>query len=208
MLFTHRYCRMLEENSFRGRTSDFVMMFVFGATLMILFAFFVNLLFLGKWNKEAFMIDPFTCFTLAGQAFTIMLVYVWARRNPYVRMSFFGLLTFQAPYLPWVLLGFSLLLGNSISVDLLGMAAGHVYYFLEDVFPNQPNGAKLVHYCALKWPKLCSRSSQLRVGCKIILKSYPNLGPWHFVTTNWHGHIKGPAKEWSLGCMKSPPDSL
>ena len=48
MLFTHRYCRMLEENSFRGRTSDFVMMFIFGAFLMIVFAFFVNLLFLGK----------------------------------------------------------------------------------------------------------------------------------------------------------------
>ena len=35
-------------------------------------------------------------------------------------MNFFGLLTFNAPYLPWVLLGFSLLLGNSVSVDLLG----------------------------------------------------------------------------------------
>lgn len=41
-----------------------------------IFAFFVNLLFL-------------------GQAFTIMLVYVWARRNPYVRINFFGLLNFQ-----------------------------------------------------------------------------------------------------------------
>lgn len=142
MLFTHRYCRMLEENSFRGRTSDFVMMFVFGAFLMIVFAFFVNLLFLGKKNKVPLVDAMFTCIAHTGQAFTIMLVYVWARRNPYVRMSFFGLLTFQAPYLPWVLLGFSLLLGNSISVDLLGMAAGHVYYFLEDVFPNQPNGAK------------------------------------------------------------------
>jgi hypothetical protein len=35
-------------------------------------------------------------------------------------MNFFGLLNFQAPYLPWVLLGFSLLLGNSIMVDLMG----------------------------------------------------------------------------------------
>lgn len=49
-----------------------------------------------------------------------MLVYVWSRRNPYVRMNFFGLLNFQAPFLPWLLLGFSLLLGNSIVVDLLG----------------------------------------------------------------------------------------
>ncbi len=76
MVFTYRYCRMLEENSFRGRTADFVMMFLFGSALMILCAFCVNLLFL-------------------GQAFTIMLVYVWARRNPFIRMNFFGLLTFQ-----------------------------------------------------------------------------------------------------------------
>ena len=62
----------------------------------------------------------FNLFT--GQAFTIMLVYVWARRNPHVRMNFFGLLSFNAPYLPWVLLGFSVLLGNSVSVDILGMA--------------------------------------------------------------------------------------
>lgn len=126
MIFTYRYCKMLEENSFRGRTSDFVMMFLFGSICMVTFAFcFINLLFL-------------------GQAFTIMLVYVWARRNPFIRMNFFGLLTFQAPFLPWVLLGFSLLLGNSVSVDLLGMFVGHIYYFLEDVFPNQPNGFKIL----------------------------------------------------------------
>ncbi|XP_020833315.1 derlin-3 isoform X1 [Phascolarctos cinereus] len=79
-----------------------------------------------------------------GQAFTIMLVYVWSRRNPDLRMNFFGLLNFQAPFLPWVLMGFSLLLGNSVLVDLLGIAVGHIYYFLEDVFPNQPGGKKLL----------------------------------------------------------------
>ena len=106
---------------------------------------------------------------ILGQAFTIMLVYVWARRNPMVRMNFFGLLTFQAPYLPWVLLGFSLLLGNSVSVDLLGMAVGHIYYFLEDVFPNQPGGRRL-----LQTPLI------LRV-CKIsplIFNAYYTRGPF------------------------------
>ncbi|KAJ7423367.1 hypothetical protein BTVI_09965 [Pitangus sulphuratus] len=88
MIFLYRYCRMLEEGSFRGRTADFVFMFLFGGFLMT--------------------------------AFTIMLVYVWSRRNPYIRMNFFGLLNFQAPFLPWVLMGFSLLLGNSIIIDLLG----------------------------------------------------------------------------------------
>lgn len=121
IIFTYRYCRMLEEGSFRGRTADFVYMFLFGAVVMTFIAMFVNLLFL-------------------GQAFTIMLVYIWSRRNPYIRMNFFGLLNFQAPYLPWVLLGFSLLLGNSVMVDLMGIAVGHMYYFLEDVFPLQSGG--------------------------------------------------------------------
>ncbi|XP_064322703.1 derlin-2-like isoform X3 [Phalacrocorax carbo] len=121
----YRYCRMLEEGSFRGRTADFVFMFLFGGFLMTLFGLFASLFFL-------------------GQAFTIMLVYVWSRRNPYIRMNFFGLLNFQAPFLPWVLMGFSLLLGNSIIIDLLGIAVGHIYYFLEDVFPNQPGGKKLL----------------------------------------------------------------
>ena len=48
MIFTYRYCRMLEENSFRGRSADFLMMFIFGSLCMIVCAFFVNLLFLGK----------------------------------------------------------------------------------------------------------------------------------------------------------------
>ncbi|XP_028679803.2 LOW QUALITY PROTEIN: derlin-2 [Erpetoichthys calabaricus] len=125
MIFLYRYCRMLEEGSFRGRTADFVFMFLFGGILMTLFGLFASLFFL-------------------GQAFTIMLVYIWSRRNPYVRMNFFGLLNFQAPFLPWVLMGFSLLLGNSIVIDLLGIGVGHVYYFLEDVFPNQPGGRKLL----------------------------------------------------------------
>ena len=30
-----------------------------------------------------------------GHALTIMLVYVWARRNPYIRLGFFGLVNFQ-----------------------------------------------------------------------------------------------------------------
>lgn len=58
-----------------------------------------------------------------GQALMAMLVYVWSRRSPHVRVNFFGLLNFQAPFLPWALMGFSLLLGNSVITDLLGEPA-------------------------------------------------------------------------------------
>jgi Derlin-2/3 len=119
-------------------------MFLFGGIVMVLMALFVNIVFLGS-------------------ALTIMLVYVWSRRNPYVRfvykkneeefslelfylfrMNFFGLLNFQAPYLPWVLFAFSLLLGNSVVVDLMGIIVGHIYYFLEDIFPRQQGGFRLL----------------------------------------------------------------
>jgi hypothetical protein len=65
-----------------------------------------------------------------------MLVYVWSRRNPFIGMNFFGIFSFSAPYLvslssfpllpllrpfqPWVLLFFSLLLGQNAMVDIFG----------------------------------------------------------------------------------------
>jgi len=60
-----------------------------------------------------------------------------------VRMSFLGLFTFTAPYLPWVILGFGVLLGQSPIYDLLGVVVGHLYYFLEDVYP-EVSGRKLL----------------------------------------------------------------
>eukprot|EP00164_Ancoracysta_twista_P001070 GFYU01001397.1.p1 GENE.GFYU01001397.1~~GFYU01001397.1.p1 ORF type:complete len:261 (-),score=36.40 GFYU01001397.1:221-1003(-) len=116
MFFLGRYCRLLEEGSFRGRTSDFVYMLTLGSLMMIAVAPFVSLHFLGL-------------------SMTFMMAYIWGRRNANVRMSFIGLFHFAAPYLAWVLLIFSLLLGNSPVVDLIGMTVGHIYYYLEDVYP-------------------------------------------------------------------------
>ncbi|TYZ58255.1 hypothetical protein PybrP1_007932 [[Pythium] brassicae (nom. inval.)] len=108
---------LLEEGSFRGRTADFVYMILLGATAMILVAPFVSIHFLGS-------------------PLTFMMVYLWGRRNEHVRMSFLGLFPFTAPYLPWVMLSFSILLGNSATTDLIGIVVGHIYYFFEDVYPT------------------------------------------------------------------------
>jgi hypothetical protein len=86
---------------------------------------------------------------------TFMMVYVWSRRNPAVRMNLLGVFTFSAPYLPWVLLGFTVLLNNVFpGGDLLGMAVAHVYYFLEDVYPNLEgsNGRRILQTPGfIKW---------------------------------------------------------
>eukprot|EP00275_Glaucocystis_incrassata_P002178 EC124944.1.p1 GENE.EC124944.1~~EC124944.1.p1 ORF type:complete len:155 (+),score=19.92 EC124944.1:49-513(+) len=81
MFFLVRYSKSLEEGLFRGRTADFAFMLIFGGLMLTLFAPFINIHFLGS-------------------SLTFMMVYVWGRRNEYVRMSFLGPFTFTAPYLP------------------------------------------------------------------------------------------------------------
>ncbi|VDQ07240.1 unnamed protein product [Trichobilharzia regenti] len=82
IIFAYRYCRMLEETWYSTKTADFIMMFLFCGTLTII-ALFVNMLFL-------------------SHVLTMMLVYVWSRRNPHVRLNIFGVIEVNAPYLPWV----------------------------------------------------------------------------------------------------------
>jgi Derlin-2/3 len=112
-----QYSRLLEEGDFRGRRAHYVWMLLFGIfNISLLASFGTNLHFL-------------------GHALTFMMTYVWGRRNPDVKMVFLGILQFNAPYLPWVMLTFSALLGHSITMDLIGICVGHIYYYLEWVFP-------------------------------------------------------------------------
>lgn len=117
MYFLVRYCRLLEEGDYRGRTAHFVMFILFGVSIMTV------------------LVGPFVSVHFLGSSLTFMMVYVWGRRNEDVRMSFMGLFPFNAPYLPWVMLGFSVVLGNPAVIDIIGIIVGHSYYFLEYVFP-------------------------------------------------------------------------
>lgn len=81
-------------------------------------------------------VAPFVSVHFLGSSLSFMMVYVWGRRNEDMRMSFLGVFTFNAPYLPWVMLAFSMLLGHSITIDAIGILVGHTYYFLEYVYPT------------------------------------------------------------------------
>ncbi|CAN0912655.1 DER2.2 [Linum grandiflorum] len=128
MFFLARYCKLLEENSFRGRTADFFYMLLFGASVL------TGIVLVG--GMIPYISESFAKIVFLSNSLTFMMVYVWSKQNPFIHMSFLGLFTFTAAYLPWVLLGFSVLVGASAWVDMLGMMAGHAYYFLEDVYPR------------------------------------------------------------------------
>jgi hypothetical protein len=57
---------------------------------------------------------------------------------------------------------FSVLLGNSVLVDILGIAIGHLYFFLEDVFPNQPGGRRLLATPRLLYATILHFSKNIR----------------------------------------------
>ncbi|PSR83310.1 putative endoplasmic reticulum protein [Coniella lustricola] len=121
--FLQRYSRLLEESSGRS-PAHFSWLLLYAATSLICLAPLVGMEFLGHPLSSTF-------------------VYIWARRNPDTRLSFLGLLVFTAPYLPWVLMGFSLVLHGVIPRDeLVGVIIGHIWYFFNDVYPPLHGGSR------------------------------------------------------------------
>ncbi|EGG21307.1 derlin-2 [Cavenderia fasciculata] len=131
-----RNSKLLEEGSFRGRSADYIYMFLFGIISLLVclhtsqsypYISMSGFLYYTKiFNKTMFL----------GPALELMVVYVWSRRNPNIVIHFFGLFTFSAPFYPWVILGISYLLKQSIENDIMGIIVGHIYYYLEDVYPT------------------------------------------------------------------------
>jgi len=132
MYFLVRHSRLLEESSFRGRTGDFFFMYLFGALSLLGIHYGLHFF---SWFPKVMFLAPSLAF---------MVVYVWGRRNPHITLSFLGLFNFTAPYLPWVILGFGVLLGQNPVFDLLGIVVGHIYYYLEDVYPQLTAGRRIL----------------------------------------------------------------
>jgi Derlin-2/3 len=116
MFFMVRYCRLLEEGEFHGRTTHFVYFILFSILGISSIATCIGANFLGN-------------------SLTFSMTYVWGRRNEDVRMGFFGILQFTAPYLCWAMLAMSFIMGQRMDMDLVGIFIGHLYYFLEYVYP-------------------------------------------------------------------------
>lgn len=115
IFFIQRYARMLEESA--ASVAHFSWLLAYTA---------VTLLAIAPIFSQAFL----------GTTLSSTLVYIWSRRNPDTRLSFLGLMTFKAPWLPWVLVAFNVVLhGNWPKDELCGIAVGHGefkgYYNLE-----------------------------------------------------------------------------
>lgn len=106
IFFLQRYSRLLEESSGRN-PAHFSWLLVFASSALLVLAPVLGMAFLGS-------------------ALSSTLIYIWSRKNPDTMLSFLGLLVFKAPYLPWVLLAFSLVMHGTVPKDeMCGIVVGH-----------------------------------------------------------------------------------
>ncbi|XP_059638268.1 derlin-1-like [Cornus florida] len=118
LLMIARYGVQLENGPFQQRTADFLWMMIFGAlTLLVLSAI------------------PLFWSPFLGVSLVFMLLYVWSREFPNANINIYGLVTLKAFYLPWAMLALDVIFGSPLLPDLLGIVAGHLYYFLTVLHP-------------------------------------------------------------------------
>lgn len=75
-------------------------------------------------------------FPMLGPSLVFAILYYWSRREPYAALSFFSF-SIKGYQFPFALIFFQLLIGGNIWLDLLGLASGHIYYFLKEVVPQE-----------------------------------------------------------------------
>ncbi|XP_031495394.1 derlin-1 [Nymphaea colorata] len=118
LLMIARYGVQLEQGPFARRTADFLWMMIFGASCLL-----------------AFSIVPQMRSYFLGVSLVFMLLYVWSREYPNAQINIYGLVTLKAFYLPWTMLALDVIFGSPLLPDLLGIVAGHLYYFLTVLHP-------------------------------------------------------------------------
>ena len=64
------------------------------------------------------------------------IMYIWSKRHPASQVNIWGSISMKAIYLPFAYLAIPVFFGGFYSDQLHGIAIGHVYYFLADVYPQ------------------------------------------------------------------------
>uniref|UniRef100_A0A6B2LID1 Derlin n=1 Tax=Arcella intermedia TaxID=1963864 RepID=A0A6B2LID1_9EUKA len=115
IFFLGYYGSFVERDIFKNERADYFWMIVLGCIMLYIPGFLIPL------------------YTLEN-SLLMMIIYYWSRIYPDLPMCFF---TFQSKYLPWVLIGFNIIIGN-IPIDYIcGVCVGHIYFFLAVFYPTQ-----------------------------------------------------------------------
>ncbi|XP_068471139.1 derlin-1 isoform X2 [Phaseolus vulgaris] len=150
-----RYGVQLEKGPFERRTADFLWMMIFGSFALLVL------------SAIPFLWSPFLAVPLV-----FMLLYIWSREFPNAQINIYGLVALKAFYLPWAMLALDVIFGSPLIPDLLGIIAGHLYYFLTVLHPLA--GGKNILKTPMWVRKLVGR---WRIGMQPINRAQPANNP-------------------------------
>ncbi|XP_022913689.1 derlin-1 [Onthophagus taurus] len=125
LYFLYNYSKLLETGFFSGKPADYFTMLVFHWVCSVIVGLIVGL---------HIIMEPMILATL----------YVWCRLNKDVIVNFWFGTQFKAIYLPWVFLGFNMILNGGGLYELIGILIGHLYVFLMFQYPQELGGSQLL----------------------------------------------------------------
>ncbi|GAV75703.1 DER1 domain-containing protein [Cephalotus follicularis] len=151
LIMIAKYGVSLERGPFDKRTADYVWMLIFGALSLLVI------------SALPFLRSPFL-----GASIVFMIVYMWGREFPNARVNIYGVVSLKGFYLPWAMMALDLIFGSPLKPDILGVIAGHLYYFLTVLHPLA--GGKyifktplLVHKLVAHWGEGVQVNSPVRL---------------------------------------------
>ena len=120
---------------FKEVEQNAIVLRVYAKFIMMLFYLLLFLNIINICSYKIFDIKP--GFTLAQQLL-LAFIYIDSKREPQKTINLYFLPIKNALY-PYALIVFNIVSGQGIYDNIVGIIAGNVYYFLEDVLPVQKN---------------------------------------------------------------------
>eukprot|EP00040_Diaphanoeca_grandis_P004258 m.27801 g.27801 ORF g.27801 m.27801 type:complete len:244 (-) comp15811_c1_seq1:376-1107(-) len=133
MYWLYSYSLRLEQGQFERRTADYVWAVTIIWLVLLVVAYVMSQM-------------------IIGQSLVTAIVYMWCSMNAETIVTFWFGMVFQAMYFPWVLLAFAVLTGGSGVPEIIGIFAGHVYFFLKIKYPRDFGGP-----CYVETPQFMHR---------------------------------------------------
>jgi len=151
----YQNCLRYEMNPYNtgagGNTADFLWLILLSMGLLLVIGYFFEMMIL-------------------SESMLYVIIYVWSRKDPDTITSIFGF-KFKSLYLPWAYVAMKMLMGQSVTPALVGIAVGHIYFFLVEIFPVSHGRTLIVT------PNFCSEFVSFITG--LTLPGRPAPGPAH-----------------------------
>ncbi|KAF0539102.1 putative Derlin-1 [Gigaspora margarita] len=121
----YRYSSELETTRFIARTADYVYFLLVEAGLILIFGWLLGIM-------------------LLNQCLVMAIIYLWSQEFRESIVTFIFGIRFKGSYFPWVLLAFDVLRGGDVLSTAVGIIAGHIYYYLQELYPAT-GGSRLLN---------------------------------------------------------------